>query len=86
MEAKETAAWNVIEQMLKHIWGPDKDLDDKEVLSVCKMFWRAGGKWKEVMDGDPEHFSILEECIGNVISAQKLTKIAMNVLSKVRHV
>jgi hypothetical protein len=83
VDTKDTAAWHVIEQILKHTWGPGEDLDDEEILSACKMFWRAGGVWKTLMEGDPKHVGILEECINNVIHARKLTKIALKISGKV---
>lgn len=79
---KDTSAWHVIEQILKHVWGDD-DMSDEEVFVVCRMFWKAGGTWKAIMDGDPESVGILEECMNNVISARKLEKIAAKVAGKV---
>jgi hypothetical protein len=76
---KDTTAWRVIEQILKHVWGPGEEMNDDEAYAVCKMFWRSGGSWKQLVEGDPEHVSILEECINNVISARKLKKIALKI-------
>jgi hypothetical protein len=75
---KDTAAWHVIEQMLKHAFGLD-DMDDDEIVSVSKLFRKAGGKWRDVMSGDRRHVEILEECIGNVLEARRLQKIAVRV-------
>lgn len=76
---KNTTAWRVIEQILKHAWGPEEEMNDDEAFAVCKMFWKSGGSWKQLVEGDPEHTGILEECMSNIINARKLKKIALNV-------
>lgn len=60
-------------------------MDDDEVLAVCKLFWKSGGSWRKIMEGDPDQVGVLEECIGNVISARKLKKIALKISGNVRH-
>jgi len=80
---KDTAAWHVIEQVLKHTWGPGEDLSEEEILSVCKLFWKAGGFWRKIMEGDHDHVEILEECMSNVLSARKLNKIAIKISGNV---
>jgi hypothetical protein len=80
---RDTAAWHVIEQILEHVWGLGEDLDDEEALAVCKLFWKAGGSWRGIMDGDQRHARILEESINDVISARKLQKIAHKISGNV---
>ena len=80
---KDTAAWHVIEQLLEHVWGSDEDLDDEETLVVCKLFHKSGGKWRGIMDGDPRHVEILEECINNMLQARKFKKIALRISGNV---
>ena len=83
IESKDTTAWRVIEQVLKHVWGPGEELDDDEVLLVCKLFQKAKGSWKKIVEGDYEHIEILEECINNVLLSRKMEKIAARVSGNV---
>lgn len=77
---KDTAAWKVTREILDHEWGMDEDLDDQEFLTVCKMFKSGGGLWKEVMAGDMSHVSKLQDCIQNILTLRKLSKIAANMV------
>lgn len=76
---KDSAAWHVIEQLLKHAFGVTGSLPDDEILAICKLFKKAGGLWRNVMDGDPLHVGMLETSINNVLSANKIKRIALKI-------
>lgn len=76
---ESTAAWKIIDQVLEHTWGISDGLDSDTVLSICRMFTKAGGSWKDAMDGDIDQMSMLETCIGNVIGSPKIAGIAAKV-------
>lgn len=78
-KSRDTAAWYVIEQVLKHSWGASEDMDDREILAVCKLFWKSGGVWQKLMEGDSHHIGILDECVGNVIASRSLMNIASRI-------
>jgi hypothetical protein len=78
---RDTAAWQIIEQLLEHVWGKD-DMTDSQILSVSLMFHKAGGSWKRLMEGERDQIGILEECVGNVLQAEKLERIAASVSGK----
>jgi len=80
---RDTAAWHVMEQILKHVWGPNEELSDEEIVAVCKLFWKAEGSWREIMEGDPRHVGILEECVNNLLQARKIKKIALKISGNV---
>lgn len=75
---RDTTAWYVIEQLLTHIWGVS-DIDDEEILAICKLFKKAGGLWRQIIEGNRDHIDILDECIGNILKARQLNKIAARI-------
>lgn len=77
---RDTAAFRVIEEILLHTWGVDAELEDDEVFLICKLFGKSGGKWLDVMDGDPKSVHMLEECINNILQAKKLRRVAFRVM------
>ena len=78
-DIKDTAAWRVMEQIIEHTYGGGSDMDSEAALSVCESFKKGGGKWKDLMDGDPEHLSRLESCIDKSLGSSKIARIALRV-------
>lgn len=75
---RDTTAWRIIEQLLEHAWGED-DMSDEQILSASLMFHKAGGSWKQLIEGDRAQIGILEECVGNALKADRLNKVAARV-------
>jgi len=62
---KETTAYRVIRQLIDHSWGVDVDVSSGLLTDICKTFYRLGGSWERLVDGDPKCFRILDSAINS---------------------
>lgn len=74
-----TAAYRVIRQVLDHVWGPDEDLEDEDLISISKAFKEAGGSWENLMSGDMASIGKLEDAIESHVQTRALISIACRV-------
>ena len=62
---KTTTAYKVIRQLIDHSWGSDIDLSSELLTDICKTFYKLGGSWERLVDGDPKCFRILDSAINS---------------------
>jgi hypothetical protein len=43
-------------------------MSDSDFRQICKIFYRLGGKWENIIKGSPDDFSILEQSLDLVLS------------------
>lgn len=69
---KDTAAFRIIRQVTDHVWGSETDLDDDDVVLICRSFWGRGGSWESLLSGDMKSVGHLEEAIDELVAPRKL--------------
>ncbi len=77
---KDTAAYRIIRQLIDHAWGQDIELNDSEVISLCKNFNTNGGTWKGIMNSDTECIQNLEKTIDSFISSRIASRSAIKII------
>jgi len=80
---KDTAAYKIVRQILDHTWGSDSKLEEKDFLHVLSSFYRRGGSWERLMDGDMKCVKHLEDSIDDFMNAKKLVAVARQLISRV---
>lgn len=59
----DTAAYRVIRQIVNHGWGADVDIDEDDIVAVCRTFQKSAGSWEAVMAGNIDEFIKLENSV-----------------------
>lgn len=73
---RDTIAWRIVQELIKHTWGEDETFDDDDFLDICSNFVRSGGLWEDLIKGDTSHISLLGEKIHDFMSHQNLERVA----------
>ena len=76
---KQTTAYRVIRQVIDHTWGSDEELDDSDIVTVCKNFRDQKGSWKNLLDGEVESFNKLEKALTVFFHNREIYKIAYKI-------
>jgi len=79
---KDTTAYKIIRQMTDHIWGSDEELEDEDVVAICRLFTHRGGLWQSLMDGAMNDAIRLEKAIESVVKYRQVASIAARVATR----
>lgn len=60
---KDTTAYSIIREMIDHLFNTDKDLENEDVLWICKAFQESGGSWERIVRGSTGDMTVLEKII-----------------------
>ncbi len=63
----ESVGYKIVNQIIDHIYGHDTEFNIDMYNDIYRYFNERGGSWVSIIEGDPEHFSILEDVINGVI-------------------
>lgn len=69
---KDTAAFRVIRQIVDHTWSSDEDLDENDIVVICRNFRLMGGSWEVLLSGNVDSFQILEDTISSFMKVKEL--------------
>lgn len=76
---RDTAAYKIVQQILDHTRPDSSKIEDAEFLRILSGFYKRGGSWERLMDGDMRSMINLEDSIDALMEAKKLSKIALKI-------
>ncbi len=65
---EETISYKIVRQIINHLYSSEVELSDELFLFIYRLFNKKGGSWVQLIDGDIENFTLLEELIKMVYS------------------
>lgn len=70
IDYKTTVAYKITRQLVDHVYGEDQKITDPNFYGICNIFFRSGGLWKSIVDGDIDHIVKLEKAIAIIVKTQ----------------
>jgi len=69
-----TAAYRVIREVMDHVFDPDTELEEDDVIGICDIFRDLNGSWESVMSGDMDEYQKLENAIESRLSLNQMAR------------
>ena len=70
---KDTISYKIVDQMVSHV-HPHEEFSESDFLRIYHTFMNSGGKWEEIISGDPSAFEELSKLISAFFKIRKNPK------------
>jgi hypothetical protein len=69
-----TTAYRVIREVVDHVFDPDTEIEDDDVIGICDIFRDLNGSWEMLMGGDMDEYQKLENAIESRLSLNQMAR------------